>query len=152
MYRPSETEIAYFAGFFDGEGTVSIQEPYTFPRPYLILANNHRGVLEDAQSILKAGKVYPPRQFRCYQLFIMKADEVIQVGNWFLPFLRVKALQVEWGIKLAQVVKSCPSRNIPKNLLELRLQIATIIKGENQKRGCLGEEACGVNTKRPDIL
>lgn len=137
MYRPTEVEIAYCAGFFDGEGTVSIQEPYTFPRPYLIFANNHEGVLKDIQGILQAGKIYPPRQFRCYQLFIMKAGEVAKVGNWLLPFLRVKKFQVEWGIKLASVVEQCPARDIPDNLLNLRLQIATIIKAENQKRGSI---------------
>lgn len=125
-------DLAYIAGFFDGEGCVSIQEPYNQPRPYLIFANNNEDVLLWIRDSLDAGIVYPPRQFRCHQLFLMKASEVVEAGNLLLPFLKVKNEQVQWAIEMGMLVESGIKNDL--TLLK-RFKIAAKIKEINQRRG-----------------
>ena len=141
-------DLIYFAGFFDGEGCVSCQEPYRNPRPYLIFANNNKNVLEQAQQLF-GGKIYQQSKWRCWQLFIMKAEEVEKTATALLPFIRIKKKQLQLAILFARVVqlhKVGPNPMLQEHM-DLRIKFSLALKIENQKRGVM--EACGVNTNIP---
>ncbi len=100
------TDYAYLAGIVDGEGTITIhrhrqhnRDSYQL-RPRLIVANNHRGLL-DALAERHGGSVISqpiPRGVRRSPSFIWRVcstDDILRLARAMRPHLIVKAAQAD---------------------------------------------------------
>lgn len=87
-----DTFWAYFAGLFDGEGSLGMYSN----GPRLSISNTHRGVLDEVNEVLGFGRVWavqnvaPDRHLQCFQ-YDCGARGMRLLLPRLQPFLRVKA-------------------------------------------------------------
>jgi hypothetical protein len=107
---PDKTEIAYFAGFFDGEGMVAV---YDASSTYVVvLANTDTRPLMRAQEIwggrifcqMRAGTRYAKQDFWRWQVYGHNARQFLEDVR---PYLILKAEQVDVFLG---VLEHIPSR------------------------------------------
>ncbi len=95
-----ETDYAYIAGLFDGEGTVLISNQlYMAAR----LRNTNRAVLEWIKSINGSGHIYCDNRNAkpCYSLEYT-SRQAVRFLSPLLPFLRIKRAQADLAIEFHQ--------------------------------------------------
>lgn len=85
-----ETELAWAAGFFDGEGTTSIlkaqRDRYSYIR--MQVTQKHRDTLERFQSAVGGiGRIYKGKTRGIFSWNLYKRDEVLECLNALWPFL-----------------------------------------------------------------
>lgn len=109
-----ETDKAYIAGFFDGEGCVQINkirdDDCIRPRHYLSIhfANNNRGVLEYIRNVLGCGNIQqgtPHIGWRVHwQLNILSrlAAKTLEV---ILPYLKIKGAEAQIALEFQTLIK-----------------------------------------------
>ena len=92
-------DLAYIAGFFDGEGCAYINYPKAhkngkrYPRLNAKVAQNDRDVLDWIQGLLGCGNVHKKRTADCYDLvFTYKSARIFLTA--IEPYLRVKKANV----------------------------------------------------------
>lgn len=80
---PVEFELAWCAGFFDGEGTTSIlkaqRDRYSYIR--MGISQKHPELLERFQTAVGFGKIYKSKTRNIYSWNCYKQDDVNQVLN-----------------------------------------------------------------------
>ena len=118
------TEIAYIAGFFDGEGCIRIKE--TFSSHYLIvhITNTNRAILEYIKSLFGGSINFQEkgvnRTVYQYHLTCGDAYNFLKTVN---GFLREKRKQSEYGMKFHEI-KSTISRSgrclMARNISEMK--------------------------------
>ena len=118
MNQTSESQIAYIAGFWDGEGTLGIwaTRRKNHPMPCYFLAgiqagNTNLAVLESIQSDLGIGTIgryrpTNPRGKSCYKLTISQREAEPFVRA-MLPFLRIKNRQAELILEFLKLQQNC---------------------------------------------
>jgi hypothetical protein len=89
-----ENDLAYVAGFFDGEGMATICRWNGLYRPYVRIYNNNRSVLEWIRRVLGGGKVKRRSNGPRYFMLDFNVGDMRRVLPRLLPFLRVKRGQV----------------------------------------------------------
>jgi hypothetical protein len=129
-----EADLAYVAGFLDGEGTISIlrvkknDRTNIHYRPIVCINNTDREILEWIRSLFQEGKVWKST---------LRANGRKQVYRWtvgntvaynvvcaLFPYIRVKRIQAEILIKYQDTVFSkfniYGKSGTPDNVLEER--------------------------------
>lgn len=97
MKRISKTDIAYIAGFFDGEGCISIAMSKHIR---ISISQKFPGVLHYIKNLLGYGKVVPTYKNRAYQFKIYGRDNYKKFIQTILPFSKVKKEQLKVGLEL----------------------------------------------------
>lgn len=100
LYNPED--LAYIAGFIDGEGTVSLKKNgirWPTVLPYILITNTNLEVLEWIQKILKCGGIYSKRSNneKWREAFVLRfqTKETRIILPLIYPFLRLKKRQAE---------------------------------------------------------
>ena len=93
---------SYVAGYFDGEGTVRLNEVPSRPG-YLLTglswANTHLESLEAIRDFISCGTIRPKARREHYrpgyELVVNRADDVLRVGEQMLPHLIIKRARLK---------------------------------------------------------
>ena len=112
--EPSELDLAYVAGFFDGEGSVAIRKssPMTSNQNFrynllAVITNTNLPVLEHIQSlfggVIKGRKWGPGMRRQGYDLY-WSASSGRKVLELLLPYLRIKGGEAGLGIAFQEIV------------------------------------------------
>ncbi len=84
-----ESEFAWCAGFFDGEGSTTIlkaqRDKYAYVR--MNLPQKDRRVLDKFHSIMKVGNIYKAKTREMHSLDIYKRQDVEDTLNKMWPYL-----------------------------------------------------------------
>ena len=90
-----ETQWAYFAGIFDGEGSIAFltsKNGYKIPR--IDISNVNLELIETLQQLLKTGNIYKmtlvKNRQQCYHFYIQQHKAIYLILSKFLPYLIVK--------------------------------------------------------------
>ena len=82
-----KTELAWAAGFFDGEGHFGCHH---FPYLYLSISQKDRNVLDRFRRIFKTGRVYPPYgKDSCYRFAIGNFHSIQKIIVALWPYLSI---------------------------------------------------------------
>ena len=103
--------IDYLAGFFDGEGCITIMRRGSASKPAfprIVISSNCVEIIEMIRESLKVkGFLSLPNRHRStFQLNISSSKEVIYVATLLLPHLFLKREVMEAGLQLAQRIES----------------------------------------------
>jgi hypothetical protein len=100
----SDTDIAWAAGLFDGEGSTSVlkaqRDKYSYIR--MSIAQKHPEVLEKFLSIVGVGKIYKANTRNIYSWDCYKQIDVPSVLNMLWPYLSI--IKKEQAIKAQDTV------------------------------------------------
>ena len=99
-----ESDYAWCAGFFDGEGSTTIlkaqRDKYSYVR--MSLSQKDKRVLDKWSSIMQVGNIYKAKTREIHSLDIYKRDEVENTLNKMWPFLseikKEQAIRVFEGV------------------------------------------------------
>jgi len=106
----SETDRAYIAGYYDGEGTITIgfsskqcslnSKRYWYPRAQLVIVSKNKSILDEIQSLFELGHVYmregptPPHNLiGSYRISIRR--DILKFIDAIEPYLKEKKDAVE---------------------------------------------------------
>lgn len=85
----SNEELAWCAGFFDGEGSTSIlkaqRDQYAYIR--MSISQKYPELLEKFKGIVGAGSIYKAKKREIYSWDCYKQDEVLRVLELLWPYL-----------------------------------------------------------------
>jgi hypothetical protein len=141
----TETEKAYLAGFFDGDGCVNIAThriPGSISPIYymqVIFSQATREVLDRIQTLLGYGKVYKLREAkgkatRPLFAYIVNGKQAERTLCLMLPYLYIKKEQAEVALQFRDTMRGRPGcRGLSPNILHLREEYKQ--KLHNLKRG-----------------
>jgi len=114
----TETDLAYIAGLFDGEGSIStVFSNNKKNHLYLTICitNTDREILEWIKDILggSIGIHHRPRGYRtCYRWVINHRLAIGRIMNALYPYLRIKKKQTELLLKLLNTFQSQPGSGV----------------------------------------
>ncbi len=107
-----ETEIIYFAGLFDGEGSLIIRfkkdERYRSGyqvSPWVNITQRNREVLEKMIKIFKMGKIYYHKRDKLWHMNIYGLDNLINFTKHILPYLIIKKEKCQNFLKSLEIMK-----------------------------------------------
>lgn len=152
----NETEKAYIAGFFDGEGTISllwgskkrVQGRRYYPAWQIVFTNSDRAVLSYIQSATGFGNIMLGSRNRVksthwgnlpyFDLRVTKLPDVLEMVKLMIPYAQTKKLQLEicketFESMTARKISRCAKWN-PDDLEYFRLQIVKL-KAIKPKKG-----------------
>ena len=138
-----DTEIAYIAGLFDGEGHVGIgrmQRPSSLPPCYTLnvaISNTHLPVLEELQGSF-GGKIWTSKgkRFGKKPVYVLRfrkseADKLLRL---ILPYLRIKKVSAEYAIQFLEMPKHKGWYDpVPIAELDQREMLKMAIKNESAR-------------------
>lgn len=136
----TETELAWAAGFFDGEGSIGIYRHtlYTQSGTYFTwkvkarLSCCSKEAVARFAEIMGNGVVHLQRRqtkkLREVWSWSVYDRHVIAALEPLLPYLVIKKQQVELGIAFRATVKNHGSRGVPEDVLHRQAEIATAMK------------------------
>lgn len=143
----SEFDLAYIAGFVDGEGTITIQAVKRpdrcrtiSHRPVLSIHNTCIDVLEWIKMIFGVGRIH-----RCSQRienrkivykYAITCSNAINVARMLLPYLRVKRMQAEILIKFSETLVTDYSqthKKLTNNVMDIRSGHTDAIQAINRR-------------------
>lgn len=90
-------QIAYVAGFFDGEGHVSFPKANKW-QVRLTFTQKDLHQLEVVQEIIQAGKIYGPYN-GCYRLVVNRREDIQRVAELLLPWCVLKRPKLELALR-----------------------------------------------------
>lgn len=97
----SDTDIAWAAGLFDGEGSTSVlkaqRDKYAYIR--MSVSQKDRRVLDKFQSIIGVGRIYKANKRPIHSLDIYKQEDVENTLNLLWPHIS--------ELKKEQAIKAC---------------------------------------------
>jgi hypothetical protein len=118
-------DLAYIAGFFDGEGYVTIRRANRSRnqgkgisyRTVVGFTNTDMSVLTWIQSIV-GGRIYKKSRYShkhsvAFELCLLRVSDVIMCLTGILPYLRIKQAQAELGLDLIALGKMKKSGTWP---------------------------------------
>jgi len=136
----TETDKAYLAGFFDGDGCVFIAKMKLAGRPnpayclHAQYAQKERSILERWQAKVGMGKIYD-RKYGGHE-WVMTGQNAETFLALVLPYLDLKRAEAEIGLKFRKTQHGKSSRHIvPAPVIELREQYHQMIKVAKHNRG-----------------
>jgi hypothetical protein len=144
----SVADLAYIAGFVDGEGTISIVTAkrrdrigHIYHRPLLSIHNTDRPILEWIKITLGVGMIHASSirgvgRKQVYK-YAVHCSTAIQVAALLLPYLRVKRTQAEMLIKFADTLVvdyKLTHKKLGADILSIRSKQTEAIQSLN-KRG-----------------
>ena len=125
----SDTDLAYIAGYVDGEGCISASGNVTIR---IEITNTYLSTIEWIQSLF-GGKMYIEEHNNDnhrtrYRLFLY-SNEANLMLNMIYPFLKEKSEQAELAMTLHYLPKGSGRNDKPNaEILELRKEIITKLK------------------------
>lgn len=153
-------ELAYIAGFFDGEGSVMVNEQVRrngsrvsrYARVFVTITQKDRGILEWVQSKV-GGTIYLKTDSRrngnpCYQLAFTHST-VRPLLEAILPYSRVKTHQINLALSLLDSILKYRFKHsfhgqfskLPDEVLMERIRIKDEIRELNRKGGYNGSRS-----------
>ena len=110
----TKEELAYLAGFVDGEGTISIISGGKYMRPTVVIANTDKTVL-DFVGVHWIGNIYSKKGWgsKSKEMHWVRIvnQHAIELINDLLPYLNQKIKQAKIVIKWYETVKNRKNRN-----------------------------------------
>jgi len=109
----SNEELAYWAGFVDGEGSIKIikRRPgrgATNPSyiPYLAIINTNKAIIEELKRVFETGTIWhkkpsKPNHRDAYGWYV-SAKKCVEILKKLLPYLKIKKPQAETLIEYYQ--------------------------------------------------
>lgn len=125
----SKTNIAYIAGFFDGEGCIYGRGTGSFakrPSIRIQITQKFPNILKKMQKVTNLGKVRQrssQRSTGSYMYIITGRKNVSKFIKLILPYSIIKRQQLLLGLKLAKLIM--PSRGGSKRISEIDLSKRT---------------------------
>ncbi len=132
----SETEKAYFAGFFDGDGCVLIHclTPEN-PRSFVIrvqIAQNDHSILYELKDIFGGGVHGHTRKAKQWTLSgLAAADFLEQIA----PYLRLKRKEAEFSVSFERGRPRLRGHGVPEEEYQRRLRARAELQEMKQHRG-----------------
>lgn len=136
-----DTDLAWIAGFFDGEGCVCIYRSKEAPsqlRPNgrgrhvlnLTLTQNNKEILDWVASVF-GGRVRSYRENICYRWYLCGRDKQRAFLYAVLPYLKLKKRQAELALEYLDTVLDAKQgySPTPNDVLEIRQHILEEVKG-----------------------
>ena len=147
MKKISKSNIAYIAGFFDGEGCIHFAQPEQTSSYRLVIANTDYDILVWIQKILGLGKItiQPlnskyPRSKRVFFWRLYKRQDILELLKALLLHLKIKKEQARIAIKILQLsLKRQPRYRGNTCLGEKEIELRRLLKTK-VKRGVKKEE------------
>jgi hypothetical protein len=137
----SGEDLAYLAGFIDGEGTITVYKVSgqngLIYNALLAAASNSRAVLDWVQKAF-GGSIYALKKTGNredgFQWMLKEKDELIALLPKLIPFLKIKELQARFLLKYCQEFKGA-HRGAPVSAEdhELRMAYCTIFADLNAR-------------------
>ena len=129
---------AYMAGFFDGEGCVTISRPHSRSNYQLEvnIGNTNREVLEWIQRNY-GGRLHAlrkPTYYKPYSVWQVSGEEAIHFLQLVLPFLKVKREEAELAIRFPLWGRQGRGHNIPEEVKHERQELSDAIRGIRERR------------------
>jgi hypothetical protein len=116
-------EAAYIAGFFDGEGSVSLTTRNVCPRVQVTITQNETEPLEWIKQRV-GGNIYPVGE-RCHVLMLSKAEAIVSFLKLIQPFVLRRAEKLAIALAIAEATSNHASKANVKNAL-LRFRLAEL--------------------------
>lgn len=130
MLTVSETDAAYIAGFFDGEGCVTHQWRNNSPSISLRFAQKNPKVLEHIQGILGCGKLYPHGASGSWVLGIFGKDEIRRVIKIIYPYSKVKKRQLYIAYAICTLTNKRGNKILSQYKRDKRFELVNELKAE----------------------
>jgi hypothetical protein len=140
-----EIDLAYIAGFIDGEGCITIvrinktgTKELLWHRPVLAIYNTNRDILNWIQVVLGVGSVCsaslgPPARKQCWR-YSVSNSAAIRVIEKVMPYLKVKKLQAAILLRYKDTYPSVGWRlSTPGSVTDTREILKTQIQDLNKK-------------------
>jgi len=119
MKKVTETQAAYIAGFFDGEGHVSSSRG----RTRIGLSQKNSRALRYLQQILGVGYVYKSRKWdHRYRIYVK--EEVLAFIQLVQPYCIVKKEKLRIGYRLALLTQKPGTNRLTSTSYQLRFRLA----------------------------
>lgn len=128
----SSEELAYIAGFFDGEGCVVISKrkpyrdkKYTSYNLVTNISNTDKDVVDYIHSVI-GGSIRENKKGKRYRVCyanVFSSEQSYQLLKYLLPYLKVRRKQAELAIKFQEVVNSSKNWKLTKEELYERDKI-----------------------------
>ncbi len=132
----SDTDLAYIAGFFDGEGSIFVSKSKKQYFLTVSISNTNLLVLESIRRIMGGGiSKSPDKRENCSQLFRLRlyCNEAKKFLERILPYLKIKKEQAKLAIEF-QSKMEMGKLTIPKEEQEkYRIQINSFNKKRKKK-------------------
>ena len=137
----TETEKAYLAGFFDGDGCVVINRikcPGRRSASYCLVASlfqKNLGLLERWQRKVGFGSIYCNKANGMHQWHMsgQNAETFLQM---LLPYLDLKHREAEIGLRFRKTQHGrIPQHAAPKHIIKLREQYRQMMKAAKNREG-----------------
>ena len=140
MEDSSEVDDAYMAGFFDGEGCVTISRPRSRKNYQLEVnvGNTSRDVLEWVQRNY-GGRLHDmqgsrPARYKPYSVWQVSGVEATDFLRQVLPFLKVKREEAELAVKFPHWGRQGRGHRIPEEVKHERQRLSDAIRGIRESR------------------
>lgn len=131
--------LYYFAGFFDGEGCISVTNPKRGVR--VVLTNTNLEVLEDFNKYFGVGKISMKKRTKkdiynkpCY-MWICWNRGAEKFLNEIAPFLRIKKQECEIALEFSKTMArrgrirgTLVTDGLPKSIVDYRLVLINKMK------------------------
>jgi hypothetical protein len=145
-----KTDIAYIAGFFDGEGCVRIARQKKSYRVRVGFTNNDLTLLTWVQSIL-GGRLYQKkrasvRHAQGWELLLTKNAEIELALRHLLPFIKIKRKQAELSLSLLLMGKM---KKVSLGARGKTWPIMSVAPGEVEKRELITTRVTELNKRGP---
>ncbi len=134
----SETEKAYFAGFFDGDGCVLIRSfAPRAPRSFCILVQitqNDHSILHELKCIF-GGNIHRDRKANVWSIDGLSAADFL---GQIAPYLRLKKEEAEFSVSFERNrprFKGGPGGGVPEEEYQRRLGAKRELEGMKRLRG-----------------
>jgi len=122
-----KTDLAWAAGFIDGEGCLSF-----CPNPQLSASQFNLEPLEELQ-LLFGGNITPPKSNGVSQWYV-GAHKAVNVARLILPYLKAKDNQARLFIEWEELQKLKTSYWVTPELKEARIKLSSSMRELNSRR------------------
>ena len=143
LWNLPPTELAYIAGFFDGEGCISIVKGHSRRIPigkkwspeyglHFSLSNQHIPTLTYIKTITGLGGIYrdSPDRKNNYK-WAVSSNQAMEILKILLPYLKIKLPQAQLAIKFQSILAIHNRGGLKRNkLTEAQLQERAELKRE----------------------
>lgn len=132
--------INWLAGFFDGEGCVTICHSKTRPHAYelhVTISQGNRKILDKIKKILGYGDVYTKGEtinWKPCHMYDCRNKNAMKFLKRLLPFLMVKQLVTRFGIQFQTGVKRTMGKLVAGKEIRWRHMHYKLISFLNQRR------------------
>lgn len=145
--QPQQIELAYIAGFVDGEGHIGLATRKPLPghhqqyRERIYIGNCDQSIIKYIQSLFPKGTThqnirYSKKHRPLYRVHYSSLN-AIELAKALLPYLRVKKEQakklIEFRDKITLIDRHASNRVLPEKEYQRRTEIYQTLKRLNQR-------------------